>query len=161
MTDNFSGNFDLFGEPIPARKGKRGRPAHVWTQENSNKINLLFAVGYSIPQAAVALGISEPTFRKHYFHEVEWHDQARMRLKAKLMNSLMTQAEGGSVAAMKELRAIMEKSEMEETADRRANIARSDGAGAARPLGKKEAALEIAMNASGIFAPPAAPDILN
>ena len=43
MNDNFMTPFDLVGDPIPEGWGKRGRPAHIPTHENRNRISLLLA----------------------------------------------------------------------------------------------------------------------
>ena len=70
MGDGDSGTMtDLFGLPVPREKG-RGRPPHVWTLENSNKVNLLFACGHTPIEIAQVLGIAKPTFYKHYFNEI-------------------------------------------------------------------------------------------
>lgn len=105
-------DFDLFGEPVPPGRGKRGRPAHVRTQESSNKFNLLAATGSGLEEIAAVLGVSMPTLRKHYFFEVERYEVAKLRLKAKLLSGLMTEADGGNVAAAKELFKQVERGEL-------------------------------------------------
>ena len=39
--------FDLLGDPIPERWGKRGRPPHIPIERNRNKIRLLLALGWT------------------------------------------------------------------------------------------------------------------
>ncbi|PZU77744.1 MAG: hypothetical protein DI530_12185 [Sphingomonas sp.] len=95
---------DLFGEPVPpAKVARRGRPEHVWSQENSNRINLLFATGHDPADAAAVLGVSMPTLRKHYFSELEQWRTAKLKLKAQQLAWLHREGEAGNVAAIKEL----------------------------------------------------------
>lgn len=160
MTDNFSGNVDLFGVPIPARRAKRGRPEHVWTQENSNKVNLLFATGHEPKECAAALGISMPTFRKHYFFEMEGFAAAEIKLRAKNLANLATKAEEGSVAAIKELDQQIERGNLRKLSR---DVSKRNDQTAAKPpkKGKKEIQLDQAHAVEGKFAPRQAPALLN
>jgi hypothetical protein len=99
---NFEPAFDLLGDPIPEGFGKRGRPPHIPTEQNRNKVILLLAQGWTDKRIAGALGISEPTLRKHYFRELKVRDIARDRVEAIGMLTLWEQAKGGNTAAMKE-----------------------------------------------------------
>jgi hypothetical protein len=146
---------DLFGDPVPQSRDRAGRPPHVRTQENSNKINLLFATGHDLKDAARAIGITLPTLRKHYFPEVEKWQVAQLRLKAKLLVKLDAEAEGGSVPAAKELFKQIERGALVKLADKVANR------GKAEPkLGKKELQRQAAGQVGGKFAPPAPPPLL-
>jgi hypothetical protein len=40
--------FDIFGDPMPANWGQRGRPQHVPTQQNRNKVSMLLALGWGM-----------------------------------------------------------------------------------------------------------------
>lgn len=147
-------NFDLFGDLIPEARERAGRPAHVWTIENSNKINLLFATGHDLKDAAKAIGVTVPTLRKHYFFEVEQWRVARLRLTAKQLLRLNSEAEGGNVAAIKELFKRMDKAALSDLAARVADR------GKEKPkakLGKKEMQREAAGKVGGKFAPPKPP----
>ncbi len=84
-------NFDLFGDPIPENHGKRGRPPHMVTQENRNKVMMLLALGRSNERIAAALGITAPTLRKNYFRELKGRLDARERLDAALAMKLWSQ----------------------------------------------------------------------
>ena len=134
---------DLFGEAIPAGRGKRGRPAHVWSIENSNKINLLFATGHDHHDAAAVLGISAPTLRKHYFFEIERHGAAKLRLKARLLAGLSRDADQGNTAAAKELFKQIERGSMPGAAAHMRTKAKP------KPLGKKDQALVDARSVGG------------
>ncbi len=62
--------YDLLGDPIPPHFGKRGRPPHVPTAENRQKMRLLLAFDLSNQRIARALGITGKTLSKHYFREL-------------------------------------------------------------------------------------------
>jgi len=63
---------DVFGDPIPEGWGKRGRPQHVATQQNRNKVTmLLLALGWNNRRIAKSLSIAPPTLRKNYFRELK------------------------------------------------------------------------------------------
>jgi hypothetical protein len=80
--------------------------------ENSNRINLLFATGHSIKDAAAVLGITQPTLRKHYFSELEQWRIARLKLKARHLEHLHREGEAGNVTAIKELFKQMDRGEL-------------------------------------------------
>lgn len=94
--------FDLFGDPIPANWGRRGRPQHIATAENTNKVIMLLALGWGNERIASALDITLPTFRKHYFSLVKHHrDVARDRLDAAYAMHLWKQVQEGNAGAMR------------------------------------------------------------
>ena len=64
---NFEPAFDLLGDPILEGFGKRGRPPHIPTEKNRNKIMILLAQGWIDQRISSALGITVPTLRKHFF----------------------------------------------------------------------------------------------
>lgn len=105
-------NFDLLGDPIPENWGKRGRPQHIATQKNRSKVMMLLAMGWSNERIAQALGITAPTLRKNYFRELKVREDARARLDGALADRLWTKAMGGSVAALKEFRKLMERNDL-------------------------------------------------
>ncbi len=59
--------FDLLGDPIPERLGKRGRPPHIPTERNRHKIRLLLAIGWTEARITRALRIIGKTLAKYYF----------------------------------------------------------------------------------------------
>jgi hypothetical protein len=71
--------FDLFGEPVPVNWGLRGRPEHIASQQNRNRVSMLVALGWSDKRIAAALFITLPTLRTHYFSELEFRAVARGR----------------------------------------------------------------------------------
>lgn len=107
-----SGDFDLLGDPIPEGFGRRGRPQHLPTERNRNKVMMLLAFGWVDDRIARALSITRPTLRKHYFRELRVRDEARDRLDAGLAAKLLELAEAGNVAAAKEFRKIVERNDL-------------------------------------------------
>ncbi len=161
MSDvDFSG-VDLFGDPVVPRAEGRGRPEHVWSRENSNRVLLAFAAGYSVKEAATAIGVSVPTLRKHYFAEVAKRESAALRMEMKQLARLNQSAETGKTAAEKELFKRLEKARLRALSQ---SVASQEPA-AQRPQqparkGKKEQAIETAAQVDGIYAPPAPPSRL-
>lgn len=94
--------FDLFGEPIPRGRGRRGRPEHVPCKQNVNKIMLLLAQGWTNERIAGAIGISIPTLKRHYFSVLKTRDVARDRVEGIGLLTLWNLGREGNVAAMKE-----------------------------------------------------------
>lgn len=103
--------FDLFGDPVPSNWGQRGRPEHVASQQNRNRVSMLVAAGWSNPRIAAALFITVPTLRKHYFSELKFREVARDRLNANMLTKLWELFMGGSVAAGKEFRDVMREND--------------------------------------------------
>lgn len=101
MSD-FGTEYDLLGDPIPPNWGKRGRPPHVPTEGNRNKVMLLLAQGWPDIRIAGALGITLPTLKKHYFSILKAREVARDRVEAIGLLSLWSMGRAGNVAAMKE-----------------------------------------------------------
>jgi hypothetical protein len=132
--------FDLFGEPVPANWGERGRPQHIPTQVNRNRVNVLLAWGWSNERIAAALFITKPTLKKHYFSELKFRDVARDRFVAGMATKYMELFVSGNVAAGKALAELTEKNDL---------MQYGQSAPPAKPekapkLGKKEAAAAAA-----------------
>lgn len=157
MAEEFSG-VDLFGDPILPRHEGRGRPEHVWTLENSNKVLLAFARGLSVKEAAIAIGISAPTLRKVYFAEVAKRAQAQLRMEMTQLARLNKAADEGNTAAEKELLKQLEKMRQR---DQVRAMAPAPTVKPSSPKGKKEQQKEAAAGVGGVFAPPSPPNLLN
>lgn len=142
-----SQNFDLLGDPIPDGWGKRGRPQHIATRENRNKVMMLLALGWSNERIAKALGITAPTLRKNYFRELRVRDEARDRMDATLAAMLWDQAIGGNVAAIKEFRKLVERNDLMNGHNAFYRQAAPEPKKAAPKLGKKEEAALAAETA--------------
>lgn len=130
------GVIDLFGDPVPASRGRKGRPPHVPTAENRRFVQLALACGHDEVAIAEALGITDRTLKRHYFHELAGKRSARLRLEMKSLALIVAQAEASNTSAM----ALLEK-KIERMHQR--DLARGKPAREAKPpkLGKKEQAL--------------------
>lgn len=104
--------FDLFGDPVPSNWGERGRPQHVPTQQNRNRVSLLVALGWSPPRIAAALFVTSPTLRKHYFSELKFAQVARDRLVAQLGLKLLEGVNAGNVSAIREFQKYLERNDL-------------------------------------------------
>ena len=137
-SDN-SVDLDLFGDPIPDGFGKRGRPPHVATDRNRNKVMVLLAVGWLPGRIAAALGITEPTLRKHYFFELRSRSTMLDRLKAAHLTTLLDQMRSGNVQAIKEMGRIIDRIDAAQFGLGH-DASDDDESEPPRRLGKKEAA---------------------
>jgi hypothetical protein len=127
--------FDLFGDPVPANWGQRGRPEHVATQQNRNRISMLVALGWSNKRIAQAMYVTLPTLRKHYFSELKYREVARDRLNANMATRLWALFMDGNVAAAREFRALLEQNDLMLYGQ---NVAPRPRESKAPKLGKKE-----------------------
>jgi hypothetical protein len=150
MSGILEGDTDLFGLPLLADRG-RGRPAHAWTVENSNKVNLLFACGHKPAIVARVLGITKPTFYKHYFNEISRAGFAPLMLRARQLERLNAEAEKGNVAAERALAAMVHAEQIQTTAQRISERGAPIDKKSA-PLGKKASAVDAAQRLGGRFA---------
>lgn len=103
--------FDLFGDPVPLNRGRRGRPQHIPTQENRNKVSMMLAWGWNNERIAGVLRCTLPTLRKHYFSELKFREVARDRLVMQTASILWQQFKDGNVAAGREFDRLMERND--------------------------------------------------
>ncbi|SDC07160.1 hypothetical protein SAMN05216337_1001182 [Bradyrhizobium brasilense] len=129
--------FDLFGDPVPANWGQRGRPEHIATQQNRNRVSMLVALGWSNARIAAAMFVTLPTLRKHYFSELKYRDVARDRLNANLATKLWSLFMDGNVGAAREFRKFMEVNDRMELERSMATAPGGDKPSAER-VGKKQ-----------------------
>lgn len=135
---------DLFGDPVSANYGGRGRPCHVPTQQNRNRVSMLVGLGWSNERVAGAMLITLPTLRKHYFSELQQRAVARDRLDARLAMKLWEQVEAGNVGAMREFRKLQEDNDLMLFGQKRPQVEKTNEP--AEKLGKKEAAVLAAQH---------------
>ncbi|XUU60652.1 hypothetical protein ACRAQ6_14000 [Erythrobacter sp. HA6-11] len=109
---------DLFGNPITLPKAGRGRPEHVWTLENSNRVLLAFVRGLSHAETAKLIGVDAKTLRKHYSRECALKATARMRMEQRQLERLNAQAEQGNVTAERELSRRIEVLRMRDASEK-------------------------------------------
>jgi hypothetical protein len=120
----------------------RGRPEHVASQQNRNKVNMLLALGWSNKRIAASLFITLPTLRKHYFSELRFRDVARDRLDASVAMKLWDGVQDGNVGAIREFRKLIERNDLMNP--RPAGAQPPSQKAKAIALGKKQAAIEAA-----------------
>lgn len=116
----------------------RGRPAHEPNDKTRDQVQTM--AGYGIPHAEIArlVGISEPTMRKHYEHEL---DTGATKANAMVAQTLFQKTQGngpGAVAA-----AIFW---LKARAGWREYPAAASDEPKPEPMGKKEAARVAAKN---------------
>lgn len=132
-------NYDLLGDPIPDGWGKRGRPPHLATEKNRNKVMLLLAMGWSNARIASAIGITQPTLRKNYFQQLRQRELARDRLEGARLDLAWELAKAGNVGAMREFAKLMERNDRMEAERELGSTSKSDEKPAASErLGKKQ-----------------------
>jgi predicted transcriptional regulator len=160
-----SENQNLFGWPMPEPRDA-GRPEHVPTDENRNKIMMMLVFGKTNAEIAKALGLSQPTLRKHYLQQLSQRKVARLQLDMQLWAALYEKAVAGDVGANKELAKRVDRHDI-------AELASSFGADTSRrretapkqeKLGKKEQALrdaEAAAAESGDWGDDLIPGVVN
>lgn len=157
-----SGEVDLFGDPVIHRDKSRGRPAHERTERNANKVSLLFAMGHEVKEVAAALGITQPTLRKHYFSEVTQRDAMRLKVRAEVYADLFAQAKGGNVGAMKKLLDLVERGDLAALNAAVKNRKPDEKKASPSPkMGKKQEQQLAAEQVGGKFAPREAPSSIN
>lgn len=130
----------------------RGRPPHVPDEKSVNKVKMLLAFGWANPRIANALGISEPTLRRHYFSVLKVRAIARDALDARRAELLWAQVEKGNVGAMKQFDRLLEENDRM-TRSRRVQDEEDDQDEAPQPakakgyVGKKGLATDAAQAA--------------
>lgn len=162
MADDNSGDLDLFGEPVVYRETKQGRPEHVRSPENANKVMLLLACRKSVKDVALALGVTQPTLRKHYFHELSQRLAAGLKMRAHQLARLNKLAEEGNVSAEKELLRLIDQEQLKCLSDSVTQRGSGGKKEKTKPLGKKEEQALAAKGVGGRFAPrPSPPRLIN
>jgi len=140
---------DLFGHPVRAKFGQRGRPPYEPTEKDRNKIKLLLALGWSIERMANGVGVSPATVKRYFRAELKQRDAMRDRLDARRFEIAMELANDGNVPALKELGKMIERSDLM-SIDRRLQDAQEgrSSEGDKPKLGKKAAAKAAAKAAT-------------
>lgn len=141
-----SEDFDLFGFPYVDKPKRRGRPKHIVTKKNRNRVNMLVAMGWSSPRIATTMEISLPTLHKYYFYELGGREAARDKLTLRRLELAWELSEKGNVGAFKEFGRLVEQNDRMEIES--AMSARSPEAEApSQRLGKKAIDAQRAVDA--------------
>lgn len=153
--------FDLLGDPVPPNFKGRGAPPHMPTDEKRKIVKALWAQGRSNQFCAAALGISEPTFNKHYFktgRQRAQRDTARAATEALMMQAVLRGVDEGNMAAVKQLRELMHRADLERLAkDIAHERAEGEPSETARALPKKQQQAKDAEELTGLYEPGPAP----
>lgn len=150
--------FDLLGDPVDPNHNGRGAPSHAPTREKQELVIALWAEGKTNEYCAAALGIAGPTFRKHYFRtkkQKALKDNAGARIHGLMISTCLAEVKKGSMTAVKQLREIMHRADLERlsreiAADRREE---ERDASPAPAKGKKEQQADAARDVGGLYAP--------
>lgn len=109
---------DLFGNVRYLVPRIKGRPPFEWTEENSRKISMLLAQGWSneriancVPDPRTGKAISISTLKRHFRPELRLRGVARDQLTARRLMLAYTAAEKGNVGAMRHLDQLIEKND--------------------------------------------------
>lgn len=144
---------DLFGNPVRAGHGARGRPAFEVTEEIRNKIKLGLALGWNQERIAAGVAISPATLKRYFRAELKTRDMARDQLDLRRFELVMAEANKGNVGAIKELGKMLERNDQmvagRKFQDAQAGDSDDRKPRAEKPLGKKEAAQRAAETAGG------------
>lgn len=152
-------DFDLFGNPLAVADAKLGRPEHVPTEENIIFVMVLLASGLTNQELAKRLGMSVPTFRKHYLHLIRQKDLMLDRLKTKLRVTQIQQGLSGNASALNAALAMLDRVGSE-GAEAKFKGREKPKQETVKKLGKKEERQLAAQRVSGKFAPPTAPKLI-
>ncbi len=108
----------LFGEWVYAAPRKRGRPRFEWTEENSHKVSMLLAMGWSNERIAGCIldprtgkSISTATLQRYFRCELAVRDRARDRFVAHQLMVTTQAALGGNVGAMRLLQQLIDRND--------------------------------------------------
>lgn len=102
---------DLFGNPVRAGKGARGRPAFEVTERNRNKVKLLLALGWGNDRIANAVECSLATLKRYFRAELAVRDQMRDRLEAERLMQMAEQSANGNVGAARVLSTLIDRND--------------------------------------------------
>lgn len=160
MAGEFSdGEFDLFGDPVLPERGP-GRPPHVPTKESRQFVNMMFVCGHGPLDVAKALGLKKTAFYEHYRHEISERAAAKLKFRGRQLIRLNKLAEAGNVAAEKALAGMIQAEQVKAAGASLVANRRGKPAEKIKPLGKKQAAKEAAINAAGRYGRREPPQLL-
>src|SRR5690349_11492477 len=126
-----------------------GRKEFAPTDDGREKVRVLKAGGMSNEAIAEAIGISEPTLRKHFPSEL---DRGTAKVRADLLMARYRSAMGGNVSAQTKMLELVGASA--------AGAKLKEREKAPPKVGKKEQQQAAAESVEGKFAPPAGPKLV-
>jgi len=151
----------LFGW-VPKPPRGQGRPEFEWSHEKSNRIMVLFACGYTHAEVAAVIGCDAKTLRKVFSRECREKGRADLVMRSGMMMQLVSEAEKGSVTAIKQLEAMVEREQTRVLGEKVKARGKPDKAEPkAAPLGKKQQQQLQAEGVGGLYSPRPGPHAVN
>lgn len=143
---------DLFGNPVRARKGQRGRPPKELSSKDLDMLEAGLVQGWTNKRIASALDIGLSTLKRNFGPLLRVRDHAPDRLQLALFATTARKALEGDMGAVRQLRQLLAESEQKAAAARMSR-AGEDAEEKDEPVGKKErarrAAEEVAESGGG------------
>lgn len=137
---------DLFGNPVRARKGMRGRPPKELTEKDLDALEAGLVRGWSRQRIADALDIGLSTLKRNFGPILSGAGTAPDRLKLAIYAATVRKALGGDMAAVRQLRQMI-------TEDERAELERRlEDNPAPEKIGKKQMMRQDAEEAEAALA---------
>lgn len=130
---------DLFGNPVRARKGLRGRPPVELTKMDLDMLESALMQGWSPPRIAKALGIGLSTLKRNFGPTLKMAGQMPDRLELMLFAIAVRKSLEGDMGAIRQVRQMREANEarLAEARIRRTDRPEKE---TEEPVGKKERA---------------------
>ena len=127
------------------------------TRATRNRVQMGLVRKLTNREIASTLAISVSTLKEHYSAELQMRKVAQLKMEMRQLERLNALAEGGSVAAEKELATRLDKLRARDEHTKDAPAPKKQAA----KLGKKEAADLAAREPSELYDTPAAPPSIN
>ncbi|WP_143595013.1 hypothetical protein [Thioclava sp. DLFJ4-1] len=103
---------DLFGNPVRAGKGRRGRPAKELTEKDVDMLEAGLMKGWSNQRLADVLGVGLSTLKRNFGPMLRERSEFPDRLKLALFASTVRKAlEKGDMGAVRQLRQLIGEDE--------------------------------------------------
>ena len=142
---------DLFGNPVRARKGERGRPPKELSSKDIDMLEAGLMQGWTNKRIAQALDIGVSTLKRNFGPLLRMRDQMPDRLRLLIFSTAVRKSLEGDMGAIRQVRQLMDDNERRLAAAR--IIRASEDEKPEEPIGKKErarrAAEEVAESGGG------------
>lgn len=144
---------DLFGNPVRARKGLRGRPKKEFSEKDLDMLEAALAKGWTNTRIADALDVGVSTLKRNFGPVLRMREVIPDRLELALFASAVRKAvERGDAGAIRQVRQMISDERINDAGRRFDEAQRRDvdpPEVKERQLGKKEAAQRAAETAGG------------
>lgn len=130
---------DLFGNPVRARKGLRGRPAKELTEKDLDALESGLAQGWAQERIAKTLNVGLSTLKRNFGPVLKTGQLMPDRLQLQIFAVTVRKALEGDMGAVRQVRLMQQENERLR-AEERFRKGGEEGQEKAPPIGKKEAA---------------------